>query len=32
VEDRFVDSGTEKILRVEIPYGFLISLEEKSSK
>ncbi len=29
VEDRFVDSGKEKIIRVEIPYGFLISLEEK---
>lgn len=29
VEDRFLDSGKEKIIRVEIPYGFLISLEEK---
>ena len=33
VEDRFMDGGgKEKIIRVEIPYGFLISLEEKPPK
>jgi hypothetical protein len=32
VEDRFMDSGKEKIIRVEIPYGFVISLEEKPAK
>ncbi len=32
LEDRFVQGGKEKTLRVEIPYQYLLSLKEKTEQ